>query len=316
MPNNCNDCLPNDGCQTIGTSSIFWDAAITSCLSQFGVVPNQSLSVVLSSIASALCDLINDPTPITCSSMGVDQTYENIGFVGTDETTACDLFSAIDTRFGTILGFTFNNCFGIGEDYNDAVSAIMSQLCADLYTTNTWKFLPLDGNSTTALQQFIDLQPGSGLFWINGGVTTPPSVVGDSTGLIISGGDDGLGVLNRVYFQTPVYYSQAEHAAITDLSAPSTTLLTDNVTPLNFINKSLVNAVYLPATSTLAILNQIITFSALTLGQSVVNCFLYPAGGSGDTLDGGASLDFGTDFDTVTLVSSGTNWRIVSYTRF
>ncbi len=312
----CNDCPPGNDCSTLGVSQVYWDAAITSCLSQLGVVPNQSLSVVLSSIASALCDLINDPTPITCSSMGVDQTYENIGFVGTDETTACDLFSAIDTRFGTILHFNFTNCFGVGEDYNDAVSAMMSKLCADLYTTNTWKFLPLDGNSITALQQFIDLQPGSGLFWINGGVTTPPSIIGDSSGLTISGGDDGLGVLNKVLFQTPVYHSQAEHAAITDLSAPSTTLLADNVTSLNFINKSLVLSVYLPDTSTLTILNQIITFSALTLGQSVVNCKIYPASGSGDTVNSTTEYNFGLDVDTVTFVSSGTNWRVLSYTKF
>ncbi len=56
---NCSNCgAPQSNCDCQSSvSDIVWDSAITSCMSSMGILPNQSLAVVISEIATAICDL-------------------------------------------------------------------------------------------------------------------------------------------------------------------------------------------------------------------------------------------------------------------
>ena len=312
MTNPCQDCNPTDNpCAGVGTIS--WDAAITSCLSRLGVEDNQALSVVISSIAAAVCTLMDAADP-TCSSILISTSYENIQFTGTDSTTLCDLDAAIDTRFGNILNEDFSDCFGDASTLGDAITQIREKLCTDLYTNDEWVFLPLAGNSNAATQQFIIMASGGGISWYNATLTGLPTISASTSGLSLGGGlDAGTHVL-PIEAGTPIKKTLADHQPFSVLTAATVFLDQDTMLPQYFIDKSTVVSVYLPGLASMVIDRPVVTFTAEALGVVAGTAHIYPDNGSGETIQGAPSEDFSLlDFITLVGDKNTLNWKIISF---
>lgn len=309
MDSNCPTCgNPTNPCA--GVSSVAWDAAISACMERLGVQKNQPLSVVLSEISAAICTLM-DAAELSCSGVLVPGTYANIGFTGTDSTTLCDLIDSVNTRFGDILDADFDDCFGTASTLGDALEQTRAKLCTDLYTNDSWKFLPLAGNSNTALQTFILMKSGSNISWYNATLTGLPSITADTSGMQLAGGLDALTHVLPVTFGTPIKTPFASRVDYSILTAGTVTLDQDSLKPLYFIDKTTSTAVNLPSLAAIIIDRPTVTFTANVLGVIAGTSTIFPF--AGDTVQLGASVLF-HNIDTITLVGDkvSRNWRIVT----
>jgi hypothetical protein len=88
MADPCIDCGQQQSNPCSGASSIGWDCAVTSCMSQLGITENMALCLAVSQIATAVCSIINGTTLVLC--------VQNTAFVtpcGSDTTGALGDFT-------------------------------------------------------------------------------------------------------------------------------------------------------------------------------------------------------------------------------
>ncbi len=309
----CPDCPDTSTC--CGASEIALDSAVSSCMQSLGIQQNRPVSEAISNLATAICDLQEQiDTNITCEDMKVSATYSNIGFTGTPTTTACNLFTAINTRFGNILDWEGSlSCLAVSSTVttiNEALQDVVDTLCRDLYTTDQQIFLPIAGNSDANLQQSIYMGAGEFLFWKDGaGAQITGFGSNNSFGLIMTGGSNPSSHLNPIDMESPVKLFFANRVDFSLLTAGTTNLDQDTMKPLYIIDKTSVNTVNLPSISTLNVTNPVVTFSAKLLGTTAVNCKIYAF--AGQTINGAASYSFGLSTNSITILGSGSNWTII-----
>jgi hypothetical protein len=310
---NCSDCSDNKECS--GVSGIEWDAAVSSCLSQLGAAEGMSLSLVINQIAAAVCGLVNDDSAVECTEVSITGSYPNIEFVGTSETTLCDLITAIDTRFSNILNQEFSDCFGVATTIGEKVSQMTSMLCEDLYTAGYELFLPIAGNGTSNPQQSYYMGTAQAIFWKDSSGATILGFGSDASfGLLMSGGINPSGHLNPIALQSPVKTYNATRNVFSVLASSSNTLTEDALLGNYIIDKSTVNSVNLPQLSGMNVSNPVVTFTASSFGLTVLNCKIYPY--SGETIQGSTEYDFGRFADWITFIGDSGNWRIVAFGTF
>jgi hypothetical protein len=306
---NCSDCSDNKECS--GVSGIEWDSAVSSCLSSLGAVEGEPLATVVTKIAAAVCGLVNDDSSVECTEVSITGSYSNIEFVGTSDTTLCDLITAIDTRFGNILNQEFSDCFGAATTIGEKVSQMTSMLCEDLYTAGFELFLPIAGNGTSNPQQSYYMGASKAIFWKDSSGATIAGFGSDTSfGLLMAGGLNPSGHLNPIALQSPVKMYNATRNVFSVLTSASNTLTEDALLGNYIIDKSKVNSVNLPRLSGMNVSNPVVTFTASSLGLVVLNCKIYPY--SGETIQGSSEYDFGKFADWITFIGDSGNWRIVA----
>lgn len=314
----CNDCSDSNPCVTTNLSQLIWNTALSSCQQALGLSVGASMAANLNVITDAICSLQSQFVGTnTCSSILVPNSYSNIGFTGTVATTLCDWMQAVNNKFGSVLDWSGDSgCFAPSPDATtipEMVQAIIDKLCEDLYTTNSWLFLPLAGNTTSSYQNSYYMAQAAVIYWssANGGqIAGLDGVLG---GLFVTGGQNPSNDLNPIYMESPVSLLLSSSHDFSALTAASTTLAQNTMKGIYFITKSSVTSVYLPALSTLNIDKRVVTFSATILDSSTGAAFIYPSSGSGDTIQGIASFDM-KDANSVTLIAdkANGNWRIIT----
>lgn len=320
----CSDCTEsNNPCTNTGISTLVWDLAVGTCQQGLGISNGMAFSSVMNLITQAICNLQTALSESrTCNSILVPTSYTCMQFSGTSSTTLCDWMMSVNNRFCDLLDWNGDSkvfASSPGEqDLSDIIQSMINKLTDDLYTTNEWLFLPIAGNNSSCLQQSFIMGGNTQISWNTVPIVGNPYVIGannSTLGLELYGGKTAGAHYNAVGFSTPTYQTLSEHKNFSVLTAVSTTLDQDTMKPIYFVDKSTVNAVYLPASSTMNITKPMVTFSATTYGAVAANCKVYPSSGSGDTVQGGASEDL-SRINSVVLILDGSNWRIVQAVSF